>query len=124
MQLNVAVLGASNKIDRYSNKAIKKLVAAGHRVFPVSIDGKTIDGITGYKSLVDIPESIDTVTVYVNPERLDNLLSDIIALGPRRAIFNPDTGTDRHTYKLLDAGIHVVEACTLVLLATNQFDFV
>ena len=34
-KMNVAVLGASNKPDRYSYKAIKLLQECGHHVFPV-----------------------------------------------------------------------------------------
>ena len=37
--MNVAVLGASANPDRYSNKAIKMLVAAGHCVLPINTAG-------------------------------------------------------------------------------------
>ena len=32
----VVILGASNKVQRYSNKAQKALAAAGHTVIPVN----------------------------------------------------------------------------------------
>ena len=67
--MNVAILGASEKRERYSYKAQQLLVEEGHMVFPVSSSGKDILGVQGYPFLTDIKDSIDTITVYVNPTR-------------------------------------------------------
>ncbi|MCM8776521.1 MAG: CoA-binding protein, partial [Candidatus Omnitrophica bacterium] len=41
--MNVAVIGASDKPDRYSYKAVKLLLERGHRVYPVHPRVKDID---------------------------------------------------------------------------------
>ncbi|WP_300462312.1 CoA-binding protein [Desulfobacula sp.] len=117
----VAVIGASPKQDRYSNKAIRMLAQYHHTPIPVAPTHALIEGRKVYQHLEDIPEKIDTVTLYVSPSRQEPIIKDIIKLGPKRVIFNPDTENKAVYDQLKQAGIEVVEACTLVLLKTNQF---
>ena len=118
---SVAVLGASPKEDRYSFKAVHMLKEHGFKPIPVHPAGHTVDGIEGLKSLSDINEKIDTVTMYVNPKISDGEFQNIINLHPRRVIFNP--GAENHVLsdKLAAEGIEVVKACTLVMLQTDQY---
>ena len=118
---NVAVLGASPKEDRYSFKAVRMLKEHGHTAIPVHPAGHTVDGINGVKTLLDINEPVDTLTVYVNPKISDGQLDDILKLNPRRIVFNPGSENDLLADKLEKAGIEVIQACTLVMLTTNQF---
>jgi predicted CoA-binding protein len=119
---NVAVLGASTNPERYAFKARKMLQEHGHEVYPVAPGGKVFDGVPAFASLTDIAAPIDTVTVYINPTRLAAVLDDLVAAGPRRVILNPGTESETLKQQLEQVGIHVVEACTLVLLSTGQFD--
>jgi predicted CoA-binding protein len=118
----VAILGASEKADRYANKAQQRLVNHGYTVLPVSPAGKTIMGIESVKKISDIKQPVDTVTLYVGPKILAEQMQDLITLKPRRVIFNPGTEDAALQAQLEKAGIHTVEACTLVLLSTDQFE--
>ncbi len=118
---NVAVIGASPKEDRYSNKAIRLLEEYRHNPIPVAPKHDIIEGKKVYKTLEDIPEKIDTITMYVGPNRQDAIIKEIIKIAPKRVIFNPDTENSAVYEQLKKAGINVVEACTLVLLKTNQY---
>lgn len=122
MTTTVAILGASPKPDRYANKAQTRLMEHSYRVLPISPTGKTVLGVDGLKSLRDITEPVDTVTLYVSPKNLMPQLEDLLALKPRRVIFNPGTEDKAIQETLEQAGIRVVEACTLVLLSIGQFD--
>ena len=122
MQENVIVLGASDNPERYSNKAIKMLSEKGHKVFPIHPKLKEINGIKVYSSIEDIKNiKIDTITLYVNPEISNSLLEVILAIKPKRVIFNPGTENYELETKLQKAGIETLEACTLVMLSTGQF---
>jgi uncharacterized protein len=122
MPENVIVLGASDKPDRYSNKAIKMLLEKGHTPFPVHPKLTEIDGLKVYASLEDIKDiKVDTITVYVNPEISNSLLEAILAINPKRVIFNPDTENPELEAKLEEADIETIQACTLVMLSTGQF---
>jgi predicted CoA-binding protein len=64
---------------------------------------------------------VDTVTLYVGPTISLTLKDKLIALKPRRVIFNPGTENAPLQLTLTSAGIACEEACTLVLLHTGQF---
>ncbi|MBE2178844.1 MAG: CoA-binding protein [Chthoniobacterales bacterium] len=119
--LTVAVLGASANPDRYSNMAVRRLLDAGHRVIPINPALDTIEDLPVVKSLADIGEPVDTLTLYVGPQRLAPLAGEIVRLAPRRVIFNPGTECPGVAAALDRAGIAHTEACTLVLLQTGQF---
>jgi predicted CoA-binding protein len=118
---NVAILGASEKPERYAHQAQQILVAAGHRVFPVARTTNPILGVTPVARLEDIADPLDTVTVYIGPAHLEGVMAGLLAKAPRRVIFNPGTESDAHEARLAAAGIECQRACTLVLLSTGQF---
>lgn len=117
----VAILGASNNPDRYANKAQVMLKEYGYKSVPVSLHDDRIMGIPAVRHLSDISETIDTVTVYINPLHLRDVVDELEALHPRRVIFNPGSEDSSVMGKLRSKGIEVEEACTLVLLRTGQF---
>lgn len=119
--MNVAVLGASKKTERYSYKAVKLLQEKGHTAFPVHPVIDEIDGIRVYKNLSTIPEPIDTVTVYLSPENSSKTAEDILNSEARRVIFNPGSENPELIETLNKRGFEIVEACTLVMLNTGQF---
>jgi uncharacterized protein len=118
---NVAVVGASAKVDRYSNRAIRMLLDAGHNVFPILPSGSEIYGQKGFKSLLDVQENIDTVTVYLGVLNQNHLSDELLKIKPKRVIFNPGTENVELYGKLQAADIKYVEACTLVLLSIGTF---
>ena len=120
--MNVAVLGASNKPERYSFQAVKLLAEKGHAVCPVHPALATIDGVPVFKQLGDIRVPLHTLTVYVGPERSTALAAAILAARPQRVIFNPGAENPALAQQLQAAGIQVENACTLVLLRTGQFN--
>ncbi|MES3036842.1 MAG: CoA-binding protein [Bdellovibrionota bacterium] len=122
MGQKVAVLGASTKPDRYSYKAFKMLKEYGHDPLPVSPKTGDIEGTKFVASLKDLSGPVDTLTMYVGPEVSTKLENEILKLNPKRVIFNPGSENPNLESSLEKAGVHVVEACTLVLLRTNQFN--
>ncbi|RKX25609.1 MAG: CoA-binding protein, partial [Candidatus Zixiibacteriota bacterium] len=115
---NVAVLGASPKEERYSFQAVRMLKEHGHSPIPIHPAGHTVDGVPGLKSLGEISQSVDTLTVYVSSKISDGELDAVLTLKPRRVVFNPGAENDALGEKLQSAGIEVVQACTLVMLRT------
>ncbi len=118
---NVLIIGASPKPDRYAFKAQQMLSDYGHQPVLIAPRYDQIEGLPVHRHISDVTQTIDTVTLYVNPTRLQNYLSDIIQLQPKRVIFNPGTEDAAAQSQLESAGIEALEACTLVLLRTDQF---
>lgn len=117
----VAVLGASRKPDRYSNKAVVLLKEHGHSVIPVHPLEEKIEELPVAHSLREITEPVDTLTVYVGPHAIKPLIGDIVALKPSRVILNPGTESEDLKSALSANEIPFIEACTLVLLKTGQY---
>jgi hypothetical protein len=117
----VVVLGASNKPERYSYKAFKMLQEYGHTPLLVGPKLTEIEGVKVYPSLDMVEKPVDTLTMYVGAEISTKLESKILALRPMRVIFNPGSENSHLSSVLQRNGITMLEACTLVLLRTNQF---
>ncbi|MFZ5980799.1 MAG: CoA-binding protein [Candidatus Zixiibacteriota bacterium] len=117
----VVVLGASTNQQRYSFKAVQMLKEYGYRPIPVHPAGHVVDGLPAVKSLTDITGSVDTLTMYVGEKISSQQIDMILKLKPRRVIFNPGAENKGLADKLRAAGIEVLEACTLVMLRTEQF---
>jgi predicted CoA-binding protein len=120
--MNVAVVGASNKPERYSHQAVVLLAQKGHVVYPIHPALAEIDGHRVFKKLADVPVPLHTVTMYVSPAHSAGMAETLLAAKPVRVIFNPGTENPELEEKLAAAGIAVVQACTLVLLRTGQFE--
>jgi predicted CoA-binding protein len=114
------VLGASPKPDRYSFIATQKLKTHGHDVVPI---GNAAGSILGTEIINTTPpqEGVDTVTLYLNPQRQAEYYDYIFSLHPKRLIFNPGTENDELAEMAKGHNIEVLEACTLVLLSTGQY---
>jgi uncharacterized protein len=121
MNKRVAVLGATDDPMKYSNRALHMLMEHGYEPIPINPRKQTVDGMTCYSSLKDMPADVDTVTVYVRPEISSTLIDDVLAAKPRRVILNPGAHNDKLSAECAKSGIEVVEGCTLVMLGTGSF---
>jgi uncharacterized protein len=118
---NVAILGASPKPDRYAYKAFELLREYGHRPIPINPAFPEILGEKCYPKISNAPGPIDTVTLYLGEARSSPLIEEIINAKPRRIIMNPGAENFTLAEKAEEAGIEVVEGCTLVMLRAGQF---
>ena len=118
----VGILGASNKEGRYARIAQEILMKKGYDVVPISIRDADILGLKSYRSIDEVPRKIDTLTVYVSPKNMGRHLDEIIRSNIRRVILNPGTESDSIRQQIQDSGKLVVEACTIVMLKTDQFN--
>jgi predicted CoA-binding protein len=117
----VAILGASPKPDRYAYKALELLHEYGHQTIPINPAFEEILGEKCYPTISEAPGPIDTVTLYLGEARSNPLIDEIIGAKPRRIIMNPGAENAALAERAEEAGIEVVEGCTLVMLRTGQF---
>jgi len=114
------VFGASLKSNRYSNLATKRLLDHNIVTEAFGLKAGKIRGLEITSKLRDF-KNIHTITLYIGASRQQEYYKDFLKINPQRIIFNPGT-ENLELYKILeDNNIEVVEACTLVLLATDQY---
>lgn len=114
------VLGASLKPEHYSHLAMLRLQAHGHPVVAVGLREGAVAGIPVRRE-IPIGTRVHTVTLYLNARNQEPWADRILALRPRRIIFNPGAENADLARRAREAGIETLEACTLVMLSTGQF---
>lgn len=114
------VLGASTNPNRYAYLASNKLLDHGHSIHLIGNKTGEIRGNTIHHDL-SIPKDIDTVTMYLGPQNQHDYYDFILDVAPKRVIFNPGTWNPELVELLKENKIEPVEACTLVMLSTDQF---
>lgn len=114
------ILGATPNPARYAHVAATRLVAKGHDIVPVGIKEGKVEGKDILHGTPELP-NIDTVTLYVGPRHQPAYYDWLMALKPRRIIFNPGTEHPELMQLARENGIEVAAACTLVMLASDQY---
>lgn len=120
MKKKTLVLGASLNPGRYSNIAIKRLVSNNQPTLAVGLRKGEVEGVSITNEMEDFDE-VDTITLYLNPQRQKQYYEYILSLQPERVIFNPGTENPELYDLLRKNNIEIEVACTLVMLATNQY---
>lgn len=93
---------------------------AGNEVVGIGIRSGKVEYAQIYEQAVSFA-NIHTVSVYMNPRNQQPFYNYIIALHPRRVIFNPGSENPAFEKLLRRYQIFFERSCTLVLLRTNQF---
>jgi len=120
MKKKTLVLGASPNVARVSNQVVHRLKTAGHPVVLVGIRTGSIAGeaIQQGQPLVD---GVDTITMYLSAKHQSQYYDYIFELSPQRIIFNPGAENAELNQLAQQRGIHVENACTLVLLSLSSY---
>lgn len=114
------VFGATTNPSRYASLAAHRLVNAGHDIVNIGIKKGESAGVEIQRAGAVFPD-IDTVTLYIGPQRQPEYYDYILQTQPKRIIFNPGTENPELENLAKQRGIEVVRACTLVLLSTKQY---
>lgn len=114
------VIGASEKPERFSNKAIRRLRRYGHPVEAIGLRPGEVEGVVFRTGLPEL-KGIDTITLYIGPARQPQYYDYLLGLKPKRIIFNPGTENPEFIQKAKELGIEPVVNCTLVMLDSGLF---
>lgn len=114
------VIGASTNPERYSYRAIISLLSHGHDVCAVGLRNGKVGECEIVKEHADF-DQVDTISLYVNPDNQKGYYNYMLRINPKRVIFNPGTENPELENKLTANNIPFEHACTLVLLASNQY---
>lgn len=115
------VIGAAPNPERYAYKAAKMLGNHRHEVVLYGMKKGDIDGNVILNEWPEKIENLDTVTLYIGPDKQPPMYDKILALNPKRIIFNPGTENAEFVQKAREKGVETDYACTLVLLSTGQY---
>ena len=120
----VAVIGAGPERKKFGNKSVRAHLAAGYTVYPVHPTAETVEGLTAYRSVADVPgEKLDRVTVYLPPAIGLTVLPAIAAKKPGEVWFNPGAESPELLAEARRLGLNAVAGCSIVDLGMSPAMF-
>jgi len=79
----IAVVGASNNPEKYSNEVASYLMEKGYRIIPVNPSEEEVLGESPYETVEQIPEQVDVVVVFLPPEETPEITEDVVQAGAK-----------------------------------------
>ena len=119
----VAIIGASNDRRKWGNKALRAFQERGAKIYPVNPTEPEVEGLPAYRSIRDVPERPEMITVYVAPPVLLKILPDIAARGCDELWLNPGTESDAVLKEAERLGLNVIQACTIIGIGMSPARF-
>jgi hypothetical protein len=110
----IAIIGASTDRAKFGNIAVRAFVRQGWKVFPVNPKEAQVEGLPAFKSIAEVPERPNLVSVYLPPPVLLKVLPDIAARGCDELWLNPGTESPEVLAMAEQLGINVIQACSIV----------
>jgi len=87
----------------------------GHRIIPVHPKAESVHGETGYKSLAEIPESVDVVDCFVNSQLVGSVVDEAIAIGAKAVWLQLDVIDEAAIERAQAAGLlTVMDRCPAI----------
>jgi predicted CoA-binding protein len=114
-----AIVGASDKPDRYSYKIFRLLRGRGYTVYPIHPKLPEVEGVPCHASLSDLPEKPDVINLVVNPSVGIEVVAEAAKLGVDLIWAQPGAQSAEIDQAAEKAGIQMVNDCVLVELAAR-----
>ena len=119
----IAIIGASSNQRKFGNKAVRAFRQEGYTVYPVNPRETEIEGLTAFKSILDLPVRPHMVSVYLPPPVLSKVLPDIATKGCDELWLNPGTESDAVLAEAERLGLNVIQACSMVGIGISPEGF-
>ena len=120
VKFKTLVIGASINPERYAYKAINLLVKNEIEVVPMGVKLGLVANLSIVSPFI-VQVNIHTITLYIVASKQEPYFDFILKINPKRVLFNPGTENPKLAKLLNEKGIIWENACTLVLLSTNQY---
>ena len=88
-QKRFAVVGSFRNETKFAYKILVNLMEKGYEVFPVNPHMSEVDGNACYKTISDIPYSVDVANIVTPPLVTEGILKECLQKGIKRAWLQP-----------------------------------
>jgi predicted CoA-binding protein len=83
-------------------------------VVPINLHEARVEGLTAYRSVLDVPGPIDMATLYVPPQVGLSVIEEIARKGIREVWVNPGAESPALIAAAQALGLSPIEACSIV----------
>jgi predicted CoA-binding protein len=119
----VAVIGASSNRRKFGNRAVRAFQQQGYTVVPINPHEAEVEGLKTYASVLEVPGTIDMVSLYVPPEIGLEVIDEIARKGIAEVWLNPGAESDALIARARALQIQPIVACSIVAVGANPYAF-
>jgi hypothetical protein len=117
----VAVIGASSNRRKFGNRAVRAFKEQGYTVVPINPHEPEVEGLKTYRSVLDVPGSIDMATFYVPPEIGEQVIDEVARKEIAEVWLNPGAESDRLIARAKALKLQPIVACSIVAIGKNPY---
>ena len=119
----VAVIGASNDRSKFGNRAVRAFVRQGYTVIPINPHETEVEGLKAYKSILDVPGTVDMASFYVPPDVGQQVIDEVARKGVAEVWLNPGSESDSLIRQAQALHIEPIIACSIIAIGQNPYAF-
>ena len=117
----VAIIGASNNPQKFGHRAVRAFRRRGYTVVPINPHEREVDGLKTYRSVLEVPGTIDMATMYVPPEIGEWVIEEIAQKKIKEVWLNPGAESDALIARARALDIEPIVACSIVGIGENPY---
>ena len=121
MPKTVAIIGASNDRRKFGNRALRAFREQGNTVVPINPHEREVEGLKAYRSVLDVPGTIDMASFYVPPEIGEQVIEDVAKKQIAEVWLNPGAESDALIARAQALQIHPIVACSIIAIGSNPY---
>lgn len=119
-QKRFAVVGSFRNETKYAYKIFIDLIRKGYEVFPVNPRLSEIEGRACYKTISDIPYSVDVANIVTPPLVTESILKECLQKGIKRAWLQPGAESQAAIKFCHDNDIKVIHSMCVMLESLKE----
>ena len=117
----VAVIGASNNRVKFGNRALRAFRQQGYTVVPINPKEREVEGLKAYRSVLDVPGSIDMATFYVPPEVGERVIEEVARKQIAEVWLNPGAESDALVSRARALSIQPIVGCSIMAIGQDPY---
>ena len=115
------MVGASNNPAKWSHKILQNIIEAGYegKIFPINPKDDTIQGLRAYKSILDVPEDIDMMSICIDAKQVPEILRQGVRKGVKCAVIFSNGFREAGRKDLEDELLEAIRGSSLRIIGPN-----
>jgi predicted CoA-binding protein len=116
----IAIVGASRDRNKFGNKAVRAYGERGYQVYPVHPVEKEIEGYPAYRSVLEIPDRVELVSIYLPPSVGLKIINEVAQKeGVKMVYLNPGAESRELVEKGRALGLEMKEICSILAVGAH-----
>ena len=117
----VAVIGASRNRQKFGNRAVRAFLSQGYTVVPINPRESEIEGLKVYRSVLDVPGSIDMASFYVPPDIGERVIEEVARKQIPEVWLNPGAESDTLVARARSLSLSPIIACSIIGVGQDPY---